>query len=118
MEKSKKSIFPIEIWTFFLEKLHGPFFLSKSLHIQGLLHTKFGLIWIPSWTDKKDLILKFLIWKNRKFPYEILTFFLGKLYQKLFLFYILTKLVILDAPFGLIWTTPWPAKVSIFLKIE
>ena len=45
-------------------------------------------------------------------------FFLGKLYQKFFLFYILITLVIPHAEFGLIWTTPWPDEISIFLKIE
>ena len=49
-----------------------------------ILYTEFGSIWITSWPDKKDLILKLLIWNNRKFPYEKLTFFLGKLYQNLF----------------------------------
>ena len=45
-------------------------------------------------------------------------FFLGKLYQKFFLFYILITLVIPHAEFGLTWTTPWPDEISIFLKIE
>ena len=55
IEKSIKSIFPIEIRTFFLEKLGGPFFLSQSLPTLRILHTKFSLIWTTSWTDKKDL---------------------------------------------------------------
>ena len=75
IEKAKKSIFPIEIRTFLLWKLGGPFFLSQRLPTLRILHTKFGLIWIASWPDKKDLFLKFLIWKNRKFPYEKLIFF-------------------------------------------
>ena len=69
-------------------------------------------------TRKKDLFLKFPFREIQKVPYEKLTFFLGKLYQKFFLFYILITLVILHAEFGLIWTTPWPDKISIFLKIE
>ena len=50
--------------------------------------------------DEKDLFLKFLIREIRKFPYEILTFFLGKLYQKFFLFYNLITHGILDTEFG------------------
>ena len=117
IEKSKCSIFAIEIRTFFLWKLGGPFFLSHSLPTLRILHAKFGLIWRTSWLDKKDLFLKYLFREFQKVPYEILTFFQGKLYQKIFLFYILITLVILHAEFGLIWTTPWPNKISIFLKI-
>ena len=116
IEKSKKSIFPIEIQIFFLEKLGGPFFLSQSL---PTLHTKFGLIWTTSWPDKKDLFLKLLIFKkNCKFPYEKLNFFLGKLYKKIFLLYTIITLVIIHTKCGSLWTTPWPDKNSIFLKIE
>ena len=103
---------------FFLEKLGGPYFSSQSLLNLRILHTKFGSIWTTSWPDKIYLFLKFLFREIQKIPYEILTFFLGKLHQKFFLFYILITLVILHAEFGLIWTTPWPDKVSIFLKIE
>ena len=103
---------------FFLEKLRGPFSSSQNLPTLGILHTMFGLIWTTSWLDKKDLFLKFLFREIQKVPYEKLTFFLGKLYQKFFLFYILITLVILHAEFGLIWTHPWPDKISIFLKIE
>ena len=53
---------------------------------------------------------------NSKFPYEKLTFFLGKLYQKFVLFYTLDSLGILHAEFGLIWTTPWPDKKDLFLN--
>ena len=48
--------------------------------------------------------------------YEL--FFLGKLYQKFFLFYTLGTHGILNIQFGSIWTTLWPDKISIFLKIE
>ena len=99
---------------FFLEKLGGPFFLSQSLPTLRILHTKFGLIWTTSWPDKKDLFLKLLIWKNRKFPYEKLIFFLGKLYKKFFLLYTFITLLILHAKFGLIWTTPWADKKTYF----
>ena len=118
IEKSKKSIFPTETWTFFLWKLGGPFFLSQSLPTLTILHTKFGLIWTTSWPDKKDLFLKLLIWKNRKFPYEKLIFSLGNLYKKFFLLYTFITLVIIHTKRGLLWTTPWPDKIFIFLKIE
>ena len=75
------------------------------------------LIWTTSWPHKKDLFLKLLIWKNRKFPYEKLIFFVGKLYKKLFLLFAFITLVILYAKFGSLWTTR-PEKISIFLKIE
>ena len=35
-----------------------------------------------------------------------------------FLFFILITLEILHTKFGSLWTTPWPDKISIFLKIE
>ena len=41
-----------------------------------------------------------IIRNNIKFPYEIVTFFLGKLYQKFFFFYILGTHGILDTEFG------------------
>ena len=95
-----------------------PFFLSQSLPTLGILHTKFGFLCTAFWPDKKDLFLKFLIRKNRKFPYETLIFFLGKLYKKLFPLFAFITLVILHTTFGSLWTTPWPDKISIFLKIE
>ena len=49
-----------------------------------ILHTEFGLIWTTPWSDERDLILIFVIQEIRKFPYEKLTFFLGKLSQKFF----------------------------------
>ena len=116
IEKSKKSIFPIEIRTFFLWKLGGPFFLSQSLPTPRILHTKFGLIWATSWPDKKDLFLKLLIWKNCKFPHEKLIFFQGKLYKKFFLLHSFITLVIIHNKCGSLWTTPWPDKKTIFLK--
>ena len=117
IEKSKKSIFPIEIRTFYLWKLGGAFFLSQRLPTLRILHNKFGLIWTISWPDKKDLFLKLPFWKNRKFPYEKLIFFLGNLYKKFFLPYTFITLVIIHTKCGSLWTT-WPAKNSIFLKIE
>ena len=55
-------------------------------------------------------------WKNSKFPYEKLTFFLGKLYQKFFLFYNLVTHGILDTEFGSLSTTLWPNQKDLFLK--
>ena len=103
---------------FFLEKLGGPFFLSQSLPTPGILHTKFGLIWTTSWPDKKDLFLKFLIWKNRKFPYEKLFFFPRQAIQKNLFALQFRYFVIRHTKFGLLWTNSWPDKISIFLKIE
>ena len=108
--------FPYEILTFFLGKLYQKFFLFYTLQTLGILHTEFGLIWTTPWPYQKDLILKFLIREIRKFPYEILTFFLGKLYQKFFLFYTLQTQGILNTEFDLIWTTPWPYQKDLFLK--
>ena len=44
-------------------------------------------------------------------------FFLGKLYKKFVLFYTFDTLGILHAGFGLIWTTPWPDKKDLILKL-
>ena len=96
---------------------NSKFFLFYNLVTHGILDTEFGLVWITSWPDKKDLFLKFVIRKYRKFPYENLTFFLGKLYQKFFLFYNLVTHGILDTEFGLVWTTPWPDQKDLFLKL-
>ena len=111
------SKFPYEKLTFFLGKLYQKFFLFYHLVTHGILDTKFGSIWTTSWCDKKDLFLKLFIWNNSKFPYEKLTFFLGKLYQKFFLFYNLVTHGILDTEFGLVWTTPWPDQKDLFLKL-
>ena len=75
--------FPYEDLTFFLGKLKQKIFFIQSLGKQGILHIVFGFIWTTFWPIEKDLFLKnclkLLIWNNRKFPYEKLTFFLGKL---------------------------------------
>ena len=77
----------------------------------------FGLIWSASWPDKKDLFLKFLIWKNRKFSYDKLIFFLGKLYKKIF--FALHFHYTGDSQYKVasLWTTR-PDEISLFLKIE
>ena len=62
--------------------------------------SEFGSIWTTPWPDEKDLFLKLIIRINRKLTYEKLTFFLGKLYQKFFLFYNLVTHGILDTEFG------------------
>ena len=92
--------FPYENLTFLLGKLYQKFFLFYNLVTHGILDTKFGSIWTTPWPDKKDLFLKLFIWNNSKIPYEKLTFFLGKLYQKFFLFYNLVTHGILDTKFG------------------
>ena len=108
--------FPCENLTFFLGKLYQKFFSFYNLVTHGILDTEFSLVWITSWPDKKDLFLKFVIRKYRKFPCENLTFFLGKLYQKFFSFYNLVTHGILDTEFGLVWITSWPDKKDLFLK--
>ena len=92
----------ISVWNtnFFLCKLYQKFFLFYTLHTLGILHTEFGSIWTTPWPDEIDLFSKFVIREIRKFPYEILFFFLGKLYQKFFLFYTLHTLGILHTEFG------------------
>ena len=111
------SKFPYEKLTFFLGKLYQKFALFYTFDTLGIFHNGFGLIWTTPWPDKKDLFLKLLIRNNSKFPYEKLTFFLGKLYQKFDLFYTFDTLGILHAGFGLIWTTPWPDKKDLFFKL-
>ena len=111
------SKFPYEKLIFFLGKLYQRFFLFYTLSTHVILHTQFGLIWPTPWLDEIDLVLKLLIWNNSKFPYEKLTFFLGKLYQRFFLFYTLGTHVILHNQFGLIWLSPWPDEKDLFLKL-
>ena len=68
-------------------------FVSESIYPEDTPY-KFGLIWSASWPDKKDLFLKFLFWKNGKFSYDKLIFFLGKLYKKFCLLYTFIILLI------------------------
>ena len=65
--------------TFFLDKLQQKFSLFYTWITRGILNTQFGSIWSTPWPDEKDLFLKLNIRNIRKFPYEKLTFFLGKL---------------------------------------
>ena len=48
------------VWqpNFFLGKLYQIFFLFYNFTARLILHTEFGLIWITSWPDEKDLFLK------------------------------------------------------------
>ena len=75
--------FPYEKLTFFPGNLEQKVFLFYTLITLMILHTEFGLIWTTPWSDEKDLFLKLVIREIRKFPYEILTFFLGNRWQKL-----------------------------------
>ena len=109
--------FPFEKLTFFLGKLYQKFFSFYTLHTLGILHTEFDLIWTTPWPDEKDSFLKLIIREIRKSPYEKITFFLGKLYQKFFLFYTLHTLAILHTEFGLMWTFPWPDEKDLFLNL-
>ena len=54
---------------------------------------------------KKNLFLKLFIGNKSKFPYEKLTLFLGKLYQKFFISYTLPTQGKLHAEFGSLSTT-------------
>ena len=84
-------------------------------------HTEFGRIWTtPSRYEKKHIsknCYSLFIRNNRKFPYEILTFLLCKLYH-FFLFHILVTLVIILTEFGWFWTTPWTDEKDLFFKIR
>ena len=111
------SRFPYEKLMFFLGKLYQNFFSFYNLVTHGILDNKFGSLWTTPWPDQKDLFLKFVICEIRKFPYANLTFFLGKLYQKFFLFYNLVTHAILYTEFGSIWITSWPDKRDLFLKL-
>ena len=108
--------FPYEKLTFFLGNLYQKYFSLYTLTALWILHNEFGLIWTTPWPDEKDLFLKFVIRKIRQFPYEKLTFFQGKLYQKFFSYYTLGTHGILHTEFGMIWTTPWPDEKDLFLK--
>ena len=65
----------------------------------------------------KRPVLKFVIREIRKFPYEILTFFLHKLHQKILLFQTLGAQVILHTKCGLIWKSPWPDEQDLFFEV-
>ena len=71
-----------------------------------------------SMTQSKWTIFKIRYSRNSKScvwnAYETLTFFLGKLQQKLFLFYTLPTQGILHTEFGLVWATPFPIEKTIF----
>ena len=91
-------------------------FLLYTLVLVVILHADFGLIWTTPWPDEKDPFLKILFREIQKVPYEILTFFLGKIYQKFFLIYTLITLVIQHTKLGLILTTLWPDEKELLLK--
>ena len=113
----RKSQISYEKLTFFLGKLYQKFFSFYTLDTLVILHAEFGLIWTTPWPNEIDLFSKFVICEIRKFPYEKLTFFLGQLYQKFFLFYNLHTLGILHTKFGSLWTTLWPNQKDLFLKL-
>ena len=92
-------------------------FLLYTVITLVILNAEFGLIWTTPWPDKKDLFLKFLFREIQKVLYENPTFFLVKLNEKYILLYTVITIVILNAEFGLIWTTPWPDEEDQFLKL-
>ena len=71
--------FPYENLTLFLHKLYQKFFLFYTLATHEILHAEFGSIWTTPLPNRKYYISKLIIWINRKFAYENLTFFLCKL---------------------------------------
>ena len=83
LEKSKKSLFPIEIRTFYLWKLGGAFFLSQRLPTLRILHTKFGLIWTTSLPDIKRPIFKTTYLKKSQSSVRKTNFFPRQALQKI-----------------------------------
>ena len=82
-----------------------------------IIHTKCGSLWITPWHDKNSIFLKIEKSKKLIFPIETQTFFIEKLGGPFFLSQSLPTLVILHTKFGLIWTTSWPDKKDLFLKL-
>ena len=82
-----------------------------------ILHTKLASNCTSPWHDEKDLFSKFVIREIQKFSYWILTFFLGKLYQKFLFSYALPTQWLLSTSFGSISTNPWPDQNDLFLKV-
>ena len=81
-----------------------------------------SMVWFWQLPDpmKRKLFLKLAKIRNSRNSQNSVwkpNFFLGKLYQKLFLLYTLITLVILQTEFGLIWTTPWPDENELLLKL-
>ena len=115
LRNSKISVWNVYDKTnFFSRQAIAELFLFYTLPAKGILHTQFSSIWTTSCSNQNEQYLKFVFRKIRKIPYENPTFFLGKLYQKVFLFYTLTTQGILLTEFGLIWTTPWPDEKPYF----
>ena len=109
--------FPYKILTFFLGKPIAKiiFVLHSNYTGDTPYQVRFDLDDSLFWWKRP--IFKIGFWEIRKFPYEKLTFFLGNLEQKLFLFYTLIALLILHTEFRLIWTTPWSDEKDLFLKL-
>ena len=81
-----------------------------------ILKAEFGLLWATTWPDEKQLILKFSKMHNSRNSQNTVWkpfFFLGKLYQQIWLYTVIT-LVIFNTEFGLIWTTPRPNEEELF----
>ena len=86
-----------------------------------ILNIEFGLIWTTPWPDEKEFFLRFSkirnSWNSQNSVWKTI-FFSRQAIPKTFLLYPLIRLVILNAEFGLIWTTPWPAEKEFFLKFS
>ena len=90
--------------------------IRSVLHSEYTWDTPFR-VWFDlnnSLTRWKRPIFKINCSRNSQIPYEKLTFFLGKLYQKFFFSYTLPTQWILHAKFGSIWTTLRPNQKDLF----
>ena len=109
------------VWkpNFFLGTLNQILFcFTLSLHWWYSIPS---LVWFGQLLDpmKNNFFLKFSKIRNSRNSRNSvwkLIFFLCKLYQQLWLYTIIT-LVILNTEFGLIWATPWPDEKQFFFKI-
>ena len=112
----KKSQITVQKTYFFLGKLYKKLFLLFTFIKLVILYTKFGSLWTTR-PEKISIFLKIEKAKKSIFPIEIQNFFLWKLGGPFFLSQSLPTLRILHTKFGLIWTTSWPDKKDLFLKL-
>ena len=68
-------------------------------------------------TRRKRPIFKIRYSRNSQISYEILTFFLHKLYRKILLFQTLVSQGILHTEIVSVWITSWPFQKDLFLKL-
>ena len=95
--KTKSSVWNTD---FFPRQFIPKILFAFHFHYTGDTPYRFWFDLKTSLTRWKRPIFKIPFSRNSKVPYEILTFFLGKLYKNFFLFYTLITLVILDTRTG------------------